>query len=232
MLWRELKFVALFTVCGFIGLGANLVRSPAFSKDPSRDFLVFSSYGSLIFTSPSIFFALAILLAGFLAATLHLVPRGSQFSMARILLATVIAVLAFPAALAGMIVAGLSIYGPLGSDNPSSAARWRLVLFDNAGEIAVVFGGVLTVCILAVAFRIVTKRWPLRLWVGILGIALGVPLFTALIESVMGVPKPELFLEPRILGIPLLLVIGEPILAGLIGHWFFVAAKVSERATA
>jgi hypothetical protein len=232
MLWRELKVVSLFTICGLMGLAANLLRAPAFSKDPPGNFLAFSSFRSLIFTSPSIFFAAAILFAGFLAVNFRLLPCGLQFSIARILPGTVIAAVVFPVALGGMIAAGLLIYGPLGSDNPSTTAHWRLLLFENAGEIAVIFGGVLTACIMAAAFWVATKRWPGRFWVGMLVIAFGVPLATALIESAKGVPKPLLFIEPTILGIPFLLVIGEPILAGLVGHWLFTAAKSAAQSAA
>jgi hypothetical protein len=202
-----------------MALAGNLVRS--------THLLIFSSYGAPLFTSPSVFLTVAILLAGFVAARLQLIKGMPQFSAIRILSAGAIAALVYPVALAGMMATALSIYAPLGSDNPSTTARWRLLLFENAGEIAVVFGGVLTVCLFAVAFRVAMTTWPRRLWMGILVIALGVPLSTAMIEFAMRVPRPELFLEPKVLGIPLLLVIGEPILAGYLGHWFFTAAKAA-----
>lgn len=221
---RESKVVGLFVVCGLTALLGNLVHG----TDP----LGFASYSATVFASPSVFFTAAILLAGFVVARLRLIECEPQFSAIRILSAGAVAALIYPVAMAGMMATALSIYVPLGSDNPSTTARWRLMLFDNAGEIAVVFGGVLTVCLFAVAFRIAMKTWPHRLWMGILVIAFGVPLSTAMIEFAMRVPKPERFLEPKVLGIPLLLVIGEPILAGYLGHWFFTAAQAASQPVA
>jgi hypothetical protein len=221
---RESKVVGLFMVCGLTALLSNIVHG----MDP----LGSSSYRATLFASPSVFFTVAILLAGFVVARLRLIEVEPQFSAIRILSAGAIAALIYPVAMAGMMAAALSIYASLGSDNPSTTARWRLLLFDNAVEIAVVFGGILTVCLFAVAFRIAMKTWPHRLWMEILVIAFGVPLSTAMIEFTMRVPKPDRFLEPKVLGIPLLLVIGEPILAGYLGHWFFTATQAASQPVA
>jgi hypothetical protein len=194
--------------------------------------------------SPSALFAPAMLLAGGLVWYTGLLPRGISFSFARILGALLIGLLAYPVGFVTIMSAVLGLLGAAlsGPDKPPGAEPdWlpHAVGYLTLGGIEFV-GGVLTILIVTAAFAIATRYWP-RLafrWILMLvGTTISASIIGGILHYRFTLPMlPASFVFHNFLadpfqvffgvawGIPLVVLVGEPLLAALVGHWLYLAA--------
>jgi hypothetical protein len=223
------KTLALFALGGGLALGLFALRHLPSAGRPNVDVLGFSTILEGILTSPSVFFAIAMVLAGFLAANLGYLPGRMDVSRWRVVGGTLVAAVAYPISMLGIVLVAMSLMEPMDSDNPHPlpVPGWRHWVGESAPYVGLFIGGVLTICLMMLAFRIATKKWPRRIWASALVVALGVPSVTALIGYRFARSPELLLIEPTIGRIPLLLVIGEIVLAMVIGGWLFSAADSS-----
>jgi hypothetical protein len=191
--------------------------------------------------SPSTFFPLTMVLAGVAAWKLGLVPRGIRISFLRVLGGAVLGFFLYPVGMLSIlfvVLLGMSWGGGENWPNVNSPI-WARLLGNLPLAAILCAGGMLTILLAAVALALVTRSWPRRvlLWSfvtssGVLICSVSVslairkllfpaiPLLSHLINS-----GTDLLAFSMIWGVEAPIVVGEPILAALLGHWFFLAAK-------
>lgn len=225
----RVRVLVVFALCGGLAAASSVLKH-LFSQHPDVDFLAAASIAKGIITSPSVFFAGAMLLAGFAVLDLGYLPRHMRFSAGRVAGGVLTAALAYPVGVTWMILiliaSPLALMEPVNSDvaNPPPVPLWRHLLSEGGLYIALLAGGILTVWVMALAFRIASQHWPPRIWLSALAVALGVPAVTVIAGYKYWRTPDLLFIEPSLGGIPPVLLIGELALAVVVGHWLYATA--------
>ena len=227
---RHLAVVALFMVFGF----AAIVPEVFFAGKTSAPSL-------MTIASPGTCFVPAMILAGVLVLRVGLVPRGISFSPGRTAGAVVLGFFSYPVGYLAITVGMLVLFGVAMSspDAPAGAqSTWLQFLGGFALLVGILFaGGMVTGLIVTAGFTLATLVWPRRafLYLALLtatSILGGV--FAAIVRSKILFPTEpvsylvsghslDLLIE-HAGNIPLIVMVGQPLLAGLIGHWLYLAA--------
>lgn len=237
-----------FSIIGtFILLGVSaLIPASYFS---GRLFAARSEYparNSLLITvlaNPSTFFSLAMLLAGLLVWRRGLLGKELQSSFGRLFGATLVAAFAYPAGflfILWTVFALTGLWDAFGFDHANTGPKQDWIVLLRAVPFASVLcvGGAFVVLLAALALAVAVRYWPRRIW----GWAFGVSAIS-IAGTIIGAVIQHKFLFPTIparnflvnstldlflamawnLQLPIL--IGAPILAGLLGHWIYCAAQ-------
>jgi hypothetical protein len=192
--------------------------------------------------SPSTFFAIAMILAGLTVWNLQLIPRGIHFSFGRVSCGAILAVFIYPVGFIAILFAvfgGDALLHQLGLDQPnSSTSDWSFLLGAIPMAAILCAGGMLTIVLAALALALATRWWPRRVLLWSFGGSAGI-LFCSFVFSLVRqkllfptIPlwsdlvhhTGDMLVFSFIWNIPTPVVIGEPILAALLGHWFYRAA--------
>jgi hypothetical protein len=235
--------VAIFFFFGLAGLIPAVYLSPTTDTGPGR-FVLPSGFAGEMLASSSALFAPAMILAGGLVWYAGLLPRGISFSWGRILGALLIGLLAYPVGFVSIMSAVLGLLGAAlsGPDTPTVreiSSFGHAVGYLTLGGIEFV-GGMLTILIVTAAFAIATRSWP-RLafrWIPVLvATTISGSIIAGIIHYRFTLPLlPGSFVFHNFLadpfqvffgvawGIPLVVLVGEPLLAALVGHWLYLAA--------
>jgi hypothetical protein len=189
---------------------------------------------------PGLFFAITALLSGLAIWRAGLLPAGISFSWLRIAGGTLFAIFVYPAAFAVTVFAVMILFFTASADSSPAAAHPTLKFLFGF----VVFGGivwfivVVAAVFLALAFAFATRFWPRRvfLWaITLSALAVVGDILAAIIQQKLKFPtipsmryirnEPLAMLFGYAWGLPLMVFIGEPLLAALLGHWLYLAAK-------
>jgi hypothetical protein len=236
--------LAIFFFFGLAALIPVLLVPLGVATRPVR-FVHLSPLAEQLLGSPSTWFAPAMIFAGVLAWCIGLLPRGILFSVGRIVGGVLVGFLAYPL---GFVSISLAIVGLLGSalsslDRASSVQATvfeQVVGYLTLGAIMFV-GGILTVLTITAAFAIATRYWPRHAfrWIfSLIGTTILGSIMAGVIHYKISLPMlPNRFAFHNFLGdpfqvffgvawsIPLVVLVGEPLLAALVGHWLYLAAK-------
>jgi len=240
--------LVLFPLCALAMLALNSLVSKLNSLGgPHRDgtsVLDFTTIAQMLLHNPGIYFTASLLLAGYLVVGFELLPGRFRFSGIRVSLGSALSAVIYPLAMGAMLVVALPLMSRPGGrnslDDPTPLPPWRELLADLAPWLALVVGGVVTVLLLALAFRIATCTKPRHLWPWMLVVTIGAPALTLLFAYARvwaagppGAAAPaslsplDHLLEPMIQRVPLLFIIGELLLATAAGSWLFSAAEAA-----
>ncbi len=194
-----------------------------------------------VLASPSTFFPLAMVLAGAAALKLKLIPEGIRFSFFRVVGGAILAFFLYPVGFISILFVVLLGMKYVTAENwPNmNSPIWARLLGNLPLAAILCAGGMLTIAFAAVALAFVTRSWPRRVLLWSFATSAGV-----LVSSVAFAMVTRKFLFPTIpiwshlinngtdlLAFSLIwnvqapIVIGEPLLAALLGHWFYFAAK-------
>jgi hypothetical protein len=194
--------------------------------------------------SPSAFFSLAMILAGILAWYIGLLPREISFSLGRVTGAVLIGFLAYPIGFFAILGAVLVLIGAVfsGSDPTSrSQATMSGYIVGYLTSTGIIFvGGMLTILMVTAAFAVATRYWPRFAfrWITLLiGTTISGSIIAGIIHYRISLPMlPNSFVLRTFLsdplqvffgvawGLPVVVLVGEPLLAALVGHWLYSAA--------
>ncbi|HMD10116.1 MAG TPA: hypothetical protein VKH63_21460 [Candidatus Acidoferrum sp.] len=188
---------------------------------------------------PGLFFAAGALLSGLAIWRAGLLPSGISCSWLRIAGGTLFAIFVYPAAFAATVLAVMILFFTASPDSSLAAAHPTLKFLFGF----VVFGGivwfvvVVTAVFLALAFAFATRFWPRRVFlsaVTLAALAVVGDILAAIIQEKLKFPaipsmryvenEPLALLLGFAWGLPLIVFIGEPLLAAVIGHWLYLAA--------
>lgn len=196
-----------------------------------------------ILSSPSTFFTLAMILAGLAVWKLGFVPRGIHISFIRAFCGTILSLLLYPLGLIAilfLIFGGDALLHKFGLDWPhAGASDWSRLLGYLPTAVILCGAGVFIVMLAALALAFVTRSWPRHVFLWSVAVSTGT-LFCSLVFSL--VRQKLLFPEiplwndlvnyigdmlafSLIWNVQAPIVIGEPLLAALLGHWFYLAAR-------
>jgi hypothetical protein len=191
--------------------------------------------------SPSTFFALAVVLAGIFVWRLDLLPRGLRVEPWRAAGGAFIAFLIYPLGLIFLLAEVFGIGGLLeamsGKSSPQSDAGelfrffYIVALLCAAGMVAVLLAGT--------AIALATHFWPRRVLLWGLGISALAVFSTATIsvirqnmrfpgDTAWSILKTSMFdtmFFSLAWNIEIPILIGQPLLAALLGHWLCLAAR-------
>jgi len=191
--------------------------------------------------SPSTVCGPFMALAGLFVWRAGLLPRGISSSALRVFCVTLFSVFIYPIGLFAILVAFFGL-GSL-TERLFPAARPALDAFPLFPDLFLVTilcaGGMLTVILfgLALAFAVRSKPRRLLLWsFGISASTICVSAVAAIIRSEIQFPQiplnrllilhsQDILLFSLAWGVELPIVIGEPLLAALLGHWLYLAAE-------
>jgi hypothetical protein len=194
-------------------------------------------------SSPSTFFTLAMMLAGVAVWNLGLVPRGIRISFVRALCGAILSLLVYPAGMMAIIFAvfgGDALLHKFGLDWPhAGASTWSRLLAYWPMTMILCVTGTLTVLLSALALAFVTRSWPRRVILWSIATSVGTLLCTlvfSLVQHKLLFPTiplwsglvnylGDMLAFSAIWNVQAPIVIGEPLLAALLGHWFYLAAK-------
>jgi hypothetical protein len=171
-----------------------------------------------------------------------LLPRAISFSSGRIVGGVLVGFLAYPIGFFAILTALLGLFGAAleGPSGAQATVSAQAVGYLTVGAVTFV-GGMLTVLIITAAFAISTRYWPRfafrwlvllicttilgSIIAGVIHYKISLPMLpTSLVfHNFLGDPIQVFF--GVIWGIPLVVLVGEPFLAALVGHWLFLAAK-------
>jgi hypothetical protein len=203
-----------------------------------------SRFADQMVASPSAFFSLAMMLAGILAWHIGLLPRGISFSLGRLTGAALIGFLAYPIGFFAILGAVLVLFGAIFSGSDTSSRSQAAILGHIVGYLTsagIIFvGGLLTILIVTAAFAVATRYWPrfaFRWIILLIGTTISGSTIAGIIHYRISLPMlPNSFLLRNFLsdpvqvffgvawGLPLVVLVGEPLLAALVGHWLYLAA--------
>lgn len=194
-------------------------------------------------SSPSTFFTLAMILAGAAVWNLGLVPRGIRISFIRAFCGAILSLLVYPVGMIAIIFAlfeGDALLHKFGLDWPhAGASDWSRLLAFLPMTVILCVTGMLTVAVSALALAFVTRSWPRRVILWSAATSVGTLLCTLVFSLVQQrllfptIPPWSGFVNhlgdmlafSLIWNVQAPIVIGEPLLAALLGHWFYFAAK-------
>jgi hypothetical protein len=241
---RHAATVAIFFLFGVVALVPAvffdaIVYEGAFAASPSSRLL------RVLVLGPSTFFVVAMFIAGVVVYGFGLAPRSDTFSAGRIFGAALLAWCGYPAAFLGTALVvfslfSLSIRWP-DADNPSGASLLARSL-PYVTMVAIAFVGVLFATVLVtVAFAVATRHWPRRAFRAMALFSVAAILCTvpaAILHFRLTVPtSPNFYIVHGLLndpmrvlfgiawGVPIIVLVGEPLLGALVGHWFYEAAN-------
>jgi len=221
------RVIILFVVAGLFASAMLLTW---------KDFFPFSAI-------PGLSFAAVVTGAALLSSSLGILPKSFTGSPWRLCAGGATLFLTYPVAL--FLILGtlltISTDKPGDSDRPDVAPLTETQIMRNRASLpaGLFTGGLAIVYLAAGAVRQITKRWPRRIWAWALIVSLGVPCLSAgmaLVDFTLhtgfrasGLPTPDALLFAAVApGLPLLLLVGEPVLAGLIGYWLSCGAEPTE----
>ncbi len=182
-----------------------------------------------------------MVLAGAAALKLKLIPEGIRFSFFRVVGGAILAFFLYPVGFISILFVVLLGMKYVTAENwPNmNSPIWARLLGNLPLAAILCAGGMLTIAFAAVALAFVTRSWPRRVLLWSFATSAGV-----LVSSVAFAMVTRKFLFPTIpiwshlinngtdlLAFSLIwnvqapIVIGEPLLAALLGHWFYFAAK-------
>jgi len=190
---------------------------------------------------PGTSFVVAMVLAGVLVRALGVLPRGISFSVTRVVGALLFGLVAYPAGFLAVFTEVWALFAWSKRDTPGAehGVPDIVIGYVTVGGIIVV-GIAITLVILTAAFALATRYWPRRAFrriallscVTILG-----GMFASLVHFLVYLQRApdrialqSFFADPLLVffsmawGLPLLVFVGEPLLAALFGHWFYLAA--------
>jgi hypothetical protein len=190
--------------------------------------------------SPSTFLPLALILAGLVAWKLNLIPAGLRTSAARVLGGAAFTLFLYPAGLVSILfVVLLAMRFHIGENwpNPNSPDWLRLVGYLPSAAL-LCLAGMFTIVLEAVAMALVTRWWPRRvfLWSSVTsaGVLICSFCFSLVRQKILFPTIPiwshvvnyggDMLVFSLIWKVEAPIIIGEPILAALLGHWFYHAA--------
>ena len=221
------RVIILFVVAGLFASAVFLTW---------KDFFPFSAI-------PGLSFAAVVTGAALLSSSLGILPKSFTGSPWRLCAGGATLFLTYPVALFLILGTMLTISTdkPGDSDRPDVAPLTETQIMRNRASLpaGLSTGGLAIVYLAAGAVRQITKRWPRRIWAWALTVSLGVPCLSAgmaLVDFTLhtgfrasGLPTPDALLFAAVApGLPLLLLVGEPVLAGLIGYWLSCGAESTE----
>jgi hypothetical protein len=233
--------VAIFFFFGLIALIPVVLVPLGVATRPGRFVLLFRLAEQLL-GSPSTWFAPAMIFAGVLAWYIGLLPRAISFSSGRIVGGVLVGFLAYPIGFFAILNALVGLFGAQ-LERPSGAqatASEQVVGYLTLGAVMFV-GGMLTVLIITAAFAITTRYWPRfafrwlvllicttilgSIIAGVIQYKISLPMLpkSLVFHNFLGDPIQVFF--GVVWGIPLVVLVGEPFLAALVGHWLYLAAK-------
>ncbi len=238
---RHFFVVLIFLMFGVVQLVPTYLFTQALLTSMFRQGQTNQMTFRLMLVLPSFVFAAAVLLAGVVVRIADLLPRGISFSWLRIATAAAAGTFVYPVAseVISLTVMMLFFAAPLDSHPPPLSLTLGLVfsLLFFGGMVWLV--GALAVAAVALAFAFAVRCWPSRVlsWACALSVAAVVGnAIAAIVQQEFQFPTTPIlrFLTGggafRLLfgfagGLPLIVYIGEPLLAALLGHWLFLAAK-------
>jgi hypothetical protein len=237
---NKLAVLAIFPACAAGTLALSALRTYGAAPKLGEDFLSYGSIANMLVTNPSVFFAVAMLAACFVSLELKLLSGPMRFSVGRAVAGLCLASITYPVAMAAMLGAALPLLEPMDSDNPNPVPvpTWRHLVSESVPAVALLVGGLATVYLMALAFRVATGKRPRKVWRSALVVTFGAPLLTLLVgyarisrgRQPLGygarLDSPlDLVLEPGFLRVPLVLLFGEMFLALSVGYWLYQAAE-------
>jgi hypothetical protein len=201
--------------------------------------LIDDSLLSRALASPSTFFALAMLLAGIACYKLNLLPCGLTFSPWRVFSGVIAALLVYPLGLAALLALLFGVGGlaeAVGFGQGPHSHLGEVLVFSYAATILCATG-VLTVMLAALAFGLATRFWPRRIRVWGFAISAMAILSTVVASSIRQsirfgpttitdvTRNTDILFFSLAWNVELPIVIGQPLLAALLGHWLYQPAK-------
>ena len=180
-----------------------------------------------------------MLLAGIACYKLNLLPRGLAFSPWRVFGGAMAALLIYPLGLAALLALLFGVGGlaeAIGFGQRPHSYLGEVLVFLYAATILCATG-VLTVMLAALAFGLATRFWPRRVFVWGFAISATVILSTVLASSIRQsirfgtttitnvTRNADILFFSLAWNVELPIVIGQPLLAALLGHWLYQAAK-------
>lgn len=228
--WHHAKVTALFCATGILSASVwhlvSILDLPGLILSPVR--------------WPSIPFAAILVLTTWGASQSGLLPFPPERLAYRGWISGLIIALSYPIAMLLMVVVvfAASANSPSDSGKPDPPPLTGFAALRNqlAIPVALLIGGILVVCLAALGVRLILRSWPKRVWAWAFAVPLIVFFLTLAAGELLSVLNPESIelsstdLVERLLtgsggGGSLLLLIGQPILSGLVGHWFYVSAR-------
>jgi hypothetical protein len=181
-----------------------------------------------------------MLLAGIACHKLNLLPRGIAFSFWRVFGGTIAALLIYHLGLAALLALAFGVGGLVqaigfGQQAPQSLLEQLLVFLYAATILCAT--GMITVILTALAFRLATRFRPRRVLLWGLAISaaaiLGTVVASAIRQSIRFPPfsiadltrSTEILFFSLAWNVELPIVIGQPLLAALLGHWLYLGAR-------
>jgi len=220
--------MALFFLAGIGSVGTmNILPGGPFGR--SYDL------GTSILTCPSLHFAAFMFLAFAAARKRGLLLGWTDPSLRRATVGSVGLALIWPIGIMVMLLAwfALMVAMPLmglthsDSDNPAPPSFWQKRVDEMPIVGALLAGAVFTAFVSASAVQYVVGKWPRGFLPGLVVIAIGVPIITMVVGALL--KKSDYFarlIAPLLtLDLALLLLIGQPVLGGVIGYWAHTAAQ-------
>ena len=238
---RHAAIVAVFVLFAALALAPTSYFTGKFISRQS--YFGFERVKWQALASPSTFFALLMPLAGILVWKLGLLPRGISSSLVRVVAGVLLGLFIYPAGFlfilwTFLVLAGFTEHSGLNHVTPGIEPDWQIML-KSVPFISILWaGGVLVVLHSALAFAISVRFWPRRvfLWAPrVSALILAGAIAGALLQhslmfptiSVWGVLVRSTFdlFFAMAWNVQITILIGEPILAGLLGHWLYLAAR-------
>jgi hypothetical protein len=238
---RHAAIILIFALFAALALAPTSYFTGKFIKGPSYYGPERLKWQAL--ACPSTFFALFMPLAGILVWKLGLLPRGISSSFGRVLTGVLLALFIYPVGFLFILwtflaLVGFTEHSGLNHVVPGIEPDWQILLKSLPFTSIMWAGGALVVLHSALAFAITVRFWPRRafFWAfGASALIIVVSLAGALFQhrlmfptiSVWGVFVRSTFdlFFAMAWNLQLPILIGEPILAGLLGHWLYLAAR-------
>jgi hypothetical protein len=224
------KVTALFGATGLLGASVwhlvSVVHLPGFMFSPLQ--------------WPSFPFAAILALTIWGASQSGLLPFRPSSLAYRGWISGLAIALSYPIAMLfmGALVFAETINSPRdsGKPDPPPLTAFEALRSELAIPMVLLIGGVLVVCLTAFAVRLILRAWPRRVWAWAFTVPLVVFFLTIAAGKLLSYLYPEsvnqstsdpggLLLNESAGRGPLLLVIGQPILSALVGHWLCVSPR-------
>jgi hypothetical protein len=225
---RTIRTITLFFLAGLGSVGT-------LSVSPGGPFGRSSDFANEILACPSVHFAVFMTLAFLAARQRGLLLGWTDPPLKRLAVSSFGLALIWPMGIMVMLLTGfvfltaMNFIGFTHSDSAdlSPASFWQKRVDELPVLFALLTGAALTALVSASAVQYVIGRWPRGFLLGLVIIAIGVPVLTIVVGALLNTSTylARLIAPVPTLDFPLLLFIGQPILGGVIGYWAHTAAQ-------
>lgn len=226
---RPVRTIALFFLAGVGSVGTlNLVSGGPFGRS--------SGLGSDILACPSVHFAAFMFLAFFAARKRGLLLGWTDPSARRAAVGSIGLALIWPTGLIVILLAGFLLLVSMNfvglphseSGDPTPRSFWQKRVDEMPLVGALLVGAVFTTFVAASAVQYIVGKRPSGFLPGLVVITIGVPILSFAVGGLLNQSNYVARLMapvPPLLDFQLLLLIGQPVLGGVIGHWAHTAAQ-------